>query len=105
VNRADLGMMVNNDVIFDMTLFYQGERLNLNNYTVKIYIKATQTTPDPGSPTYTATPVEPLAGTCTWKIPHANNQTAGQQWYRVDVVDGSNNVGSCLCGTLTADPA
>jgi hypothetical protein len=105
MNRVDLGVIVGNDVIFNLTLTYADRPLNLANYTIKIYVKATQTSPDPGSPTYTPVTVQALAGTCTWTLPHANNAVAGTTWYRVDAVDGSGKVGSCLCGTLTASAA
>ncbi len=93
--------IVSNDLVYQLALTYQGEPLNLNDYTITVYLKASQTTPDGDATTFTPATVEALAGTCTWTVGHAGNATAGTFWYRVDAVNGSGDVATCIFGVLT----
>lgn len=93
--------IVNNDLSFAFALTYDGEKLNLANYTIAVYLKASQTTPDSSATTFSPSPSIATAGEFTWAIPRADNTTAGVLWYRVDVINGSGDVATCAFGPLT----
>lgn len=102
--RAAIGGIVNNDLAFSFDLTYQGEPLNLTGYTITVYLKASQATPDSDAATFTPGPSDAPAGEFTWDIPHAGNTTAGTFWYRVDVTSGGY-VATCIYGPLTIQAA
>jgi hypothetical protein len=103
--RAALAGIVNNDLAFEFDLLYQGAPLNLTGYTITVYMKASQTTPDSDATTYSPSPTNAAAGQFTWTLPHADNTTVGMFWYRVDVTNGSGDVATCIYGPLTIQAA
>jgi hypothetical protein len=100
----NLVALQNNDSSFTLNLTQSGEPLNLNGLTIQLYVKATETTPDSSATTYTVgsgvTVITSQAGIISWVLPHTAATTAGQKWWRVDVTDVNENVGTCIYGNL-----
>lgn len=95
----------NNDITFTLNLTYNGAPFSTTGYTLTVYLKATETTADGSAVTFTSgaglTIVNAALGIVTWKLPHANTTTPGNQWWRIDAVDGSSNRTTLIIGTLT----
>ena len=107
--QSDLQAVVGNDAYFYLAITYNGAALNLTGYTLKAYQKASRLTPDSEAQVYTTssglTVTNVAGGLVTWVIPHANLDNPTTLWYRVDVIDSSNEVFTCLYGNLQVLPA
>src|SRR5690348_577466 len=94
-----------NDNNYFLDVTFNGDPLNLNNYTPHAYLKATQTTSDGSAIVYNIGSglawVNQALGKLKLTIPHANVATAGTQWWRLDIVDASNNVATVFYGPVT----
>ena len=114
---VNLSALENNDTTFILQITYNNSPVNtpffgtqtpfnLTGYTPKLYVKATSSTPDGSATLYqvgsgltvTSTPL----GQITWVLPHTATQvqTPGTYWWRLDLVDGSGNIGTALYGNL-----
>lgn len=94
-----------NDMTYPLPpLTQNGQPVNLTGTTVRLYVKATEATPDSAATVYTVgsglTILEPLAGQISWVLPHTATTTAGASWWRVDVTSGTGSVGTCIYGNL-----
>lgn len=102
--RQDIGGVVNNDLLYTIALTYNDRPLNLTAYAPTVVVKTSQAAQDSAGATYTVgaglTVVSAPAGRFTLRVPRAATATAGSQWYRVDVTNGTD-VSTALCGTLT----
>jgi hypothetical protein len=107
--QSDLTAITGNDEYYYLALTYNGAALNLTGYTVKAYLKATRLTPDADAVVYLSgsglTITSVANGLVTWVIPHVNLPNPSTLWYRVDVVDASNEVFTVLYGNLQVQPA
>ena len=101
--RADIAGVVNNDLTFTFSLTYNNRPLDLTAYTVSVVVKASQTALDNTGTTYTVgsglTMISAVSGRFSLNIPRSSTTTAGNQWYRVDVSNGSA-VSTAMCGLL-----
>ena len=112
-----LSALENNDTTYVMQVTYNTAPINtpffgmqtpfsLTGYTPKVLTKASSATPDASATTYTVgsglTLVSALLGEISWVLPHTASivQTPGTYWWRLDLVDGSGNVGTALYGNL-----
>lgn len=100
----DLAVEQNNDVTFTLDLTYNGAPFNPTGYTLTLYLKASETTPDGSAVTFTVgsglTIVSAPLGHIQWALPHSNTGTAGNQWWRIDAVDGSTHRTTLMMGNL-----
>lgn len=100
----DLEAPQNNDVTYPLTLTLNGSVFNPTGSTLTLFLKASQTALDSTATTFTVgaglTIVNAALGTITWKAPHANTATPGQQWWRLDAVDASGNRTSLMMGNF-----
>jgi len=101
--QAPVSAVVNNDLKFNVAITYESAPLILEPYTLKVVLKTSASTPDSAGLTFeegsglTVT----YPSEFTWVIPRADNTTAGQLWYRVDIIDGSGDVATALYGNFT----
>lgn len=102
--RQDIAGVINNDLELTFTLKYNQRPLNLNGYTVTVVVKPSQVSLDSAGTTYTVgsglTLISLVSGRFRLRIPRISTTTAGIQWYRADVSNGSD-VSTALVGTLT----
>lgn len=101
----DLAVEQNNDVLFTLHVTLNGSPFSLTGYTPTIYLKATETTADGSATTFTTsnglTVTNASLGYLTWAVPHSATATPGNQWWRLDVVDGSGNRTTLMMGNFT----
>ena len=101
----DLTVIENNDVVFTLNLAFNGKPFDATNYTLDLVLKASQTATDASGITFTSgaglTVVNAKLGQVTWTLSHANTATPGQQWWRIDAVDGSSDRTTLMFGHLT----
>lgn len=102
--RQDIAGIVNNDLQFTFALTYNDLPLNLTGYTTICVVKPSQISLDSAGTTYSVgsglTVLSAVAGRLQLNIPHASTATAGTQWYRVDVSNGTGTY-AAMCGVLT----
>lgn len=100
----DLAVEQNNDVLFTLYLTNNGAPFNPTGYTLTLYLKATEQTPDGSATTFTTssglTIVNAPLGQITWQLPHSNTSTAGTQWWHLDAVDGGGNRSTFFIGNV-----
>ena len=101
----NLAVEQGNDVLFTLNLTYNGAPFDVTNYTLTIYLKATEQTADGSAITFTTssglTIVNAKLGIVTWAVPHTDTATPGTQWWRLDAVDGSSNRTTVMVGNFT----
>lgn len=95
----------NNDNNYYLDVTFNNAALDLTGYTVHAYLKATQTTAD-GSATVFGigsglTWITQTLGKLKFTLPHTSTGTAGTQWWRLDITDGSGNVSTVFYGPVT----
>jgi hypothetical protein len=104
--RYDLDGVAGNDLEFEFALTYNGIPLNLTGYTLKVYLKASATTPDALASVFQSgtglTITDATVAEFTWAIPRADVAipAPGALWYRVDVIDSSSDVATAMYGAL-----
>lgn len=109
--RSDLSGVVNNDLLFEFTLTGNGVPLDLDGYTLKVYLKTSATTPDALATVFQSgtglTIVSAPDGEFTWAVPRADTAMAapGALWYRVDIIDSSSDVATAMYGALNLTAA
>jgi hypothetical protein len=91
------------DLLYDISLTYGGAALDLADVAgVSAILKPNATSADSDGMTYTTgsglTVVSAPDGTLTWLIPAADYP--GLQWWRIIVLDDSNNVSTAVYGRL-----
>lgn len=100
----DLSVIENNDVTFSLDLTYNGAAFNTGNYALSLVLKASETATDVSGTTFTVgsglTIVNAALGQVTWTLPHANTAVPGQQWWRIDAVDGAGDRTTLMFGHL-----
>lgn len=101
----DLSVEENNDITFSLALTFNGAAFDATNYTLSLVLKASPAATDGSGTTFTTgnglTIVSAKLGEVTWTLPHANTGTPGQQWWRIDAVDTSNDRTTLMFGHLT----
>jgi hypothetical protein len=78
---------------------------NLTGLTVSLVIKASATATDGSGTTYSCTVTSAAEGLVSVTIPGSQNATAGEFWWRLDVIDGSGNHVTAVEGTWTVTAA
>jgi hypothetical protein len=100
----DLAVVENNDVTFHLALTQDDDAFNPTGYTLTVYLKASQTTPDSAATTFTVgnglTVTSAVLGKVDWTLPHTATGTPGTLWWRIDAVDGSGNRTNLMLGNL-----
>lgn len=103
--QLPLTALTGNDNNYFLDVTFNGDPLNLTNYTPHVYVKATQTTADGSATIYNIgaglTWVAQSLGKLKFTLPHTAVTTAGVQWWRLDIVDGSGNISTVMFGPLT----
>lgn len=101
----DLGAEQNNDVTFHLALTYNGAPFDPTGHTLNLILKPSETALDSAGTTFTAsnglTIVNAALGKVDWDLPHSSTGTPGQQWWRIDAIDGSSNRMTMMMGNLT----
>lgn len=102
--QQNLSAVAGNDILWHVTLTYNGEPLPAGS-TPTAYLKALATTPDEDAIVFTIgdglTWTFESFGKLDWVIPRADTVPAGSLWYRIDVENASEAIGSALLGTVT----
>jgi hypothetical protein len=102
-----------NDLTLNVALTSNGSALNLTGYTVKMLMKPNAGVLDSdgrniilssggGSPAITIT--NAAGGLCNIAIANADVQDQTHTFYRIDAVDGSGHINTCIFGTITYTP-
>lgn len=107
-----LMVLSNNDTNFYLSVTFNQAPMDLTNFTLKAYQKASATAPDSGATVYTVgaglTVTNAKLGKVTLAIPHANvpeGSATQTEWWRLDLIDGFNNVLTAFYGPLTIKAA
>jgi hypothetical protein len=99
-----------NDITLNVSLTSNGSALNLTGYTVKMLMKPQAGVLDSdarnfilssGGGTPAITIISAPAGTCNVAIANADVQDQTHTFYRIDAVDPSGNINTCIYGTIT----
>lgn len=102
--RQDIAGVINNDLTFTVSLTYNKKPLDLTGYTVSVIVKPSQISTDAQGVTYTVgsglTMISAVSGRFKLVIPRSATVSAGNQWFRVDISNGSS-VSTAMVGTLT----
>lgn len=115
--NINLSALQSNDTTFVMQVTYNTAPINtpffgtatpfsMAGYTPKVLTKASSTTSDASATTYTVgsglTLISSPLGEISWVLPHTASiiQTPGTYWWRLDLADGSGNVGTAIYGNL-----
>ena len=101
--QANITGLSGDDLLFNVSLTYNGAPLNLGTITsVTAYLKPYAVSLDALAKVYTVgtglTIVSSLGGTLTWLIPHAD--VPGNNWYRFTVLDTTNHLATAIYGRL-----
>lgn len=103
--QVPLTAIQGNDNNYYLDVTFNGDPLNLTGYTPHAYVKATQQTSDGSATIYNIGAglawVSQATGKLKFTLPHTAVTTAGIQWWRLDIVDGSGNVSTVFFGPLT----
>jgi hypothetical protein len=102
--QIDLSAVVNNDLEFSGQATYAGAAFNLTGMTLTAYLKASRTATDESGTEFTPTIATGTQGDFTWVVPHADNDTAGSFWYRIDL-NNSGDIATIFFGTFTVNAA
>lgn len=111
----NLEALQNNDSLFSMqvtenvapinTPFYgSATPLNITGYTLKLYVKASNTALDSTATVYTSgnglTVINAALGELNFVLPHTAATIAGTFWWRLDLTDTFGNIGTAFYGNL-----
>lgn len=100
----DLTVDQNNDVTFSLSLTFGQAPFDATGYTLSLILKPSETAADNTGTTFTVgnglTVVSTKLGEVTWDLPHASTATPGQQWWRIDAVDGGGDRTTLMFGHL-----
>jgi hypothetical protein len=106
--QVNLTAVAGNDLLYHVTVTFNGQPLNLTGYTPLAVLKASATATDASGTTFGIgtglTYTFQTAGQFNWAIPHADTVPNGSMWYRVDVDNGST-LTTALYGNLVLIPA
>lgn len=105
--QQDISGLSGDDLLFSVSLTYNGAPLNLGTITsVTAYLKASQTASDTTAKLYTVnsglTVTNSAQGQLNWAVP--NGDVPGNNWYKFRVVDGSGKISTALYGRLDPMP-
>lgn len=109
--RQDIAGVAGNDLSFDFTLTAAGQVLNLDGYTLAVYLKPSEAYPGGSAAVFTTssglTVTDPAGGAFTWALPAAATAISapGAMWYRVDVTDASSDTATAMHGALALTAA
>lgn len=103
--QLPLTALTGNDCNWFLDVTLNGSPLNLTGYTPKVYVKASQQTPDGSATIYQVGTglawVNQALGKLKFTLPHTATTTAGTQWWRLDIVDTNGAVFTVFFGALT----
>lgn len=102
--QQNLSAVADNDLLWNVGLKLNGEPLDLTPFTITVYLKPSQTSPDGEAVEFTigdglAYTAETF-GQFTWDVPRADTGDAGTQWYRIDL-EAAGAIVTAMYGTLT----
>ena len=98
-----------NDVVFKFAVTQEQQNrtvpLPLDNMTVSLLLKATQSTPDASATVYTVgsglSILNSELGQVQAVIPKDQFATAGSRWYRLDVTSVTGSTSTAVLGTIS----